>query len=211
MQIYLVRHGETEWNREEVFRGQRDIPLSETGRLQAEKTGRYFAGKKIAAILSSPLKRALQTAAEIARTTGVSVEESAGLTDMYFGPWEGLSLKEVRLRYPEDLEVWQRSPQKLRLNQGERLGSVRRRAAAVLGRPHKSMDSEGAIVVVTHRVICKLLVLHLLSIPSAHFWDMKFDPSSVTLIEKRASGATLLSMNDTCHLSDTTPVRYRDF
>jgi phosphoserine phosphatase len=211
VRIYLVRHGETEWNKEEVFRGRKDIGLSETGKVQAERTGRYFTGRRADRIISSPLKRAIQTAAEINRITGAPMEESAGLIDMCFGEWEGFSLKEVKQLDAGNLSLWQRSPQKLRLKEGERLSSVRRRAAAVLEKLPTGAGDDGALVVVTHRVICKLLILHFLGIPSAHFWDMKFDPCSVTLIEKKPSRTTLVLMNDTCHLKEDGSFRYADF
>ncbi len=62
MEIYLVRHGETQWNKEEVFRGRKDIPLNEAGRKQAAQAGAYFAGIPVKRIVSSPLARSVETA-----------------------------------------------------------------------------------------------------------------------------------------------------
>jgi broad specificity phosphatase PhoE len=68
------------------------------------------------------------------------------------------------------------------------------------------------IVVVTHRVICKLVVLHLLGIGNEHFWEMKYDPASITLLERKGDRFTLVFSNDTCHLKDVGPgSAYRDF
>ena len=74
MDIYIVRHGETQWNKEEVFRGRKDIPLNEAGRKQAEHAGAYFAGIPVKRIISSPLARAVETAEGIGTATGVPVE-----------------------------------------------------------------------------------------------------------------------------------------
>ena len=106
MKLYVVRHGETEWNKEEIFRGRKDVPLNATGTKQAEKTGRYFTGKSLDVVLSSPLSRAMQTAQAVARMTGVQVEAVEQLTDMSFGIWEGRPLKEVEELFPEDIAVW---------------------------------------------------------------------------------------------------------
>ena len=85
MNIYIVRHGETLWNKEEVFRGRKDIPLNDNGMRQAERAGAYFAGQPIGRIVSSPLARARQTAEAIGKTTGVTVETMEDFTDINFG------------------------------------------------------------------------------------------------------------------------------
>ena len=105
MDIYLVRHGETQWNKEEVFRGRKDIPLNETGRKQAAQAGAYFREVPVKRIISSPLSRAVETAQGIATATGVPVERVGELTDINFGIWEGLSLKEVESAIRPSLPV----------------------------------------------------------------------------------------------------------
>jgi broad specificity phosphatase PhoE len=208
MQIFVVRHGETQWNKEEIFRGRNDVPLNEIGRKQADRVGARFAGRSIDLIVSSPLARALQTAEAIGRTTGKTVRPMEDLTDMSFGAWEGLSLKEVENRHPGDLAIWRESPQKLHVEGGETLMQVRQRLSQTLATV-SSDASRQTIVVVTHRVICKLIVLHCLGIGNDHFWDMRFDPCSVTLMEYTGDRAGLVFSNDTCHLEDGQA--YRDF
>ena len=105
MQIYVIRHGETEWNKEEIFRGRKDIPLNETGKRQAEWVGLYFSEKRIDRLVSSPLSRAMQTAEPIGKATGAAVEPMEEFTDINFGIWEGLLLREVEERYPSDLKA----------------------------------------------------------------------------------------------------------
>jgi broad specificity phosphatase PhoE len=210
MKIYLVRHGETLWNKEEVFRGRKDIPLNETGRIQAEKVGAYFAGISLGRIVSSPLQRAVQTALAIAETTGIPVETEEELTDINFGVWEGLSLRDVEEQYPAEFDLWKRSPQKLQVSGGETLAKVRGRASGSLAR--LASFGEGAIALVTHRVICKMIVLSCLNIGDEHFWDLKYDPASVTLLEGQHGSFTLVFSNDTCHLKELlSGTGYRDF
>ncbi len=210
MKLYVVRHGETEWNKEEIFRGRKDVPLNVTGTKQADKTGRYFTGKSLDIVLSSPLSRAMQTAQAVARMTGVQVEAVEQLTDMSFGIWEGKPLKEVEELFPEDIAVWRSSPHKLKVEEGETLGEVRSRVRECIEKI--GTGQPGAVVIATHRVICKVIVLSCLGIDNSHFWDMRFDPASITLLEGKDDRFSLAFANDTCHLREgMTASGYRDF
>jgi phosphoserine phosphatase len=204
--IYIVRHGETQWNKGEVFRGRKDIPLNETGRQQAERVGLYFSHAHVTRMLSSPLERATQTAEVISYRTGVAIERTDDLTDMNFGIWEGLTLPVVEKDFPADFALWKTSPEKLRIKGGETLAMVRARVST--GLMNIASGHEDAVVIVTHRVICKILVLHALGIGNEHFWDMKFDPGSITLLEWNYDRHTLIFSNDRCHLDSHA---YRDF
>jgi len=210
MQLYVVRHGETAWNKEEVFRGRKDVPLNETGQKQAQQTGQYFENKGIARIFSSPLSRAIQTAEGISKKTKIPIEVMDELNDMNFGVWEGLTLREVEKLYPEELKAWQQSPHKFIASEGESLGDVRRRVTKGI---QKILSNEaGPIVLVTHRVICKIIFLYALDIQNHHFWNMRCDPASISLIEKMGCLISISFLNDTCHLHDEDSMSLcRDF
>jgi broad specificity phosphatase PhoE len=184
--------------------------LNETGEKQAEKVGASFAGISLSRVISSPLQRAVQTAEAIGGTTGVPVETMGEFTDISFGMWEGLPLREVKERYPVDFGLWKTSPQELRVESGETLATVRERVSGGLAK--LTVAEEGAIAVVTHRVICKMIALACLDIGDEHFWDLKYDPASITLLERREDRFTLVFSNDTCHLKEVGPASaYRDF
>ena len=100
-EIILARHGQTAWNIGEVFRGQTDIPLDETGEKQAQLLAEYLSSRKIEAVYSSPLQRALKTAQAIARYHQFEVQVTQGLNDLSFGEWEGMPHEEVREKYRE--------------------------------------------------------------------------------------------------------------
>jgi len=204
--IFIVRHGETQWNREEVFRGRKDIPLNEAGQKQAVRVGQHFAHIPVNRIVSSPLERARQTAEAISNRTGVTIGTMDEFTDMNFGIWEGLTLPEVEKDYPSDFALWKTSPEKLRIEGGETLAMVRARISA--GLLNIGRLNNDVVVIVTHRVICKIIVLHALGIGNEHFWDMKFDPGSITLLEYSNDRHTLIFSNDTCHIE---ACRYLDF
>ncbi len=210
MNIFIVRHGETEWNKEEIFRGTKDIPLNEIGREQAERAGHYFIDKGIESIFASPLLRARETAEAIGRSTKKPVQTVDGLTDMHFGEWEGRTVKDVELLYPEAIAIWKERPQRLRVSGGETLSQVRRRAVGALGRLLPGAGEN--MVIVTHRVLCKVLLLHFLKTPNQHFWEVKFDPAGITLVTLRDGKSVVSFVNDTCHLkSDKTGRQYKDF
>ena len=127
-EIILARHGETEWNVEEVFRGQIDVELNQNGLKQAELLAESLSGVKIEAVYSSPLKRAAKTAEAIARRHKLKVEIAPDLTDCHFGRWQGLHLREVRDKYKKLYDQWAESPQLVQMPEGENLGEVRERA-----------------------------------------------------------------------------------
>mgnify|MGYP001347245172 CR=1 FL=1 len=99
--VYLVRHGETDWNRERRFQGHRDIPLSAAGLIQAERLAQSLKSEVFEAIYSSDLRRALQTAEIIAKEHDLPVKTLKKLRERTVGEWEGLSQEEVAARYPD--------------------------------------------------------------------------------------------------------------
>ncbi|HME46216.1 MAG TPA: histidine phosphatase family protein [Syntrophorhabdales bacterium] len=217
MKIYVVRHGETTWNKEEVFRGRKDIPLNDTGLWQAERTGAFFSDKGVSAIYSSPLSRARQTASRIGEASRVPVTVDDAFTDMDFGPWEGLSLVTVEERFPQALDTWRNRPHQFRVAGAETLARVRKRVekrlreAVTDGLTNGPADGP-VVVIVTHRVICKLLVLHFLGVSNRFFWKIKCDPASITFAEQTGEDYTLSMVNQTLQLQDRAVCReYRDF
>jgi len=131
-EIIIARHGQTEWNVAEVFRGRIDIELDETGTKQAGLLAEYLGSREIDAIYSSPLKRALKTAEAIARHHSLEVEITPLLIDFNFGKWQGLPHREVQEKYKELYAEWTRNPQQVRMPDGESLGEVRERATGVV-------------------------------------------------------------------------------
>ncbi len=131
-EIIIARHGQTEWNVGEVFRGRIDIELDETGGEQAKLLAEYLSGRKIDAIYSSPLKRALETAETIASYHQLEVEIAPGLIDFNYGEWQGLPHQEVKDRYQELYAEWITNPHQTKMPDGESLQDVRKRVLAVV-------------------------------------------------------------------------------
>jgi probable phosphoglycerate mutase len=197
--IYLVRHGQTAWNKEEVFRGRTDIPLNETGLREAGLAGEYFKGLELHAIYSSPLTRAFQTAQQIARFHPLEVRPLDGLIDMSFGSWEGRSLREVEERDEAHFRQWREQPHLVKIPGGETLDEVRARAVAALGEAIGE-HPEKTIVLVSHRVINKVLLCSILGLDNSHFWQIAQGTTAINLIQYRNGEYILSLMNEACHL-----------
>lgn len=110
MKFYLIRHGQTNWNIEGRIQGKTDIPLNETGLRQAELLAKGMRNRDIAAVYSSPLLRARQTAEILAREKALPVEEIPGLREVDFGLWEGKTWEEIEAEYPRDFHRWEENP-----------------------------------------------------------------------------------------------------
>jgi broad specificity phosphatase PhoE len=198
--LILVRHGQTAWNRQERFRGRSDLPLDETGLAQAQATARHIAARwSVSAVYASPLPRAMQTAAAIAATCDLTVQPLPGLVDIDYGFWQGLSPAEVAQRDPEQHRLWLTAPQRARIPGGENLPAARRRAFATLRQAAARHDGQ-TIVLVSHLVICRLLLLAVLGLPTARYWQIRQETAAINVIEYAEGRFTLVILNDTCHL-----------
>lgn len=208
--IILARHGETDWNAAEVFRGRIDVELNETGLQQAELLGKYLSNVKIGAVFSSPLKRALKTAEAIAGCQALEVNIVDGLIDFNYGEWQGLSHQEVKERYQGLYSEWISRPERARMPNGESLEDVRQRAMVVV---HDIMkrDYEGAVLLVSHRVVNKVLICALLGLDNSHFWNVKLDTCGIASFTYDGGRFTLTRLNDTSFLKPVPGVSLTDF
>ena len=208
-QVTLVRHGETEWNVKEVFRGRIDIGLNETGMRQAELLAQHLSNIKIDAVYSSPLKRALTTAEKIASYHKLDVVVTPGLMDLDFGEWQGLSGREVRDKYKELYAEWINHPELVRMPAGESLDDVRERAMGVVDGLIAKYD--GSVVLVSHRVVNKVLICALLGLGNSHFWNIEQDTCGTTIFTYENERFILTRHNDTSYLKPVERASRSDF
>lgn len=124
----LVRDGQTEWSRVECFRGRADMPLNETGLVQAEATGQHVAAEWAPiAVYSSPLSHTVKTAEAIARYFNLPGQAYPDLVDIDYGGWQSLTPEEARRRDPEPMDNWCNQPEQARIPGGETLADQRAR------------------------------------------------------------------------------------
>lgn len=198
--MILVRHGQTEWNRIERFRGRADVPLNEVGLAQAEATGRRVAEEwKPGAVYASPLSRAVKTAEAIARHFDLPVQVDPGLADIDYGEWQGLTPEEARQIWPEQVDNWYHRPEIALIPGGETLSDLRARALQTVNELAAGHAGE-TIVLVGHTVINRILLLGILGLGNERFWRIRQEPCAINVFEAQQGIFTLHSLNDTCHL-----------
>ncbi|MBW2077399.1 MAG: histidine phosphatase family protein [Deltaproteobacteria bacterium] len=209
--VYLVRHGQTEWNRELRFRGRADIALNENGHKQARAIAHALKDNGITAIYTSPLMRSIETARPTAAVSNTEITTVQGLIDINYGEWEGLAYDEVRQRYAELYRQWEERPDLVTFPKGESLDEVRSRAFSafteIVG------ENRGkSILIIPHRVINKVLLCALLGLSTSKFWSIRQDTGCINGIEYSNCRFVLVTMNDTCHLRGmSTEVDHVDF
>ncbi len=208
-EIILVRHGETEWNVGEIFRGRTDIELNETGIKQVELLAKYLSKLKIDAIYSSPLKRALKTAEIIAGYHKLDVTIVPGLIDLNYGKWQGLSHREVKDKYKELYTTWINRPDQVKMPAGESLDEVKKRAMGVV--TNIVARYKGTVVLVSHRVVNKVLICALLGLDNSHFWNIKQDTGGITTFTYENEQFILTKHNDTSYLEPIGKAPLSDF
>jgi broad specificity phosphatase PhoE len=197
--IYLVRHGQTAWNKEEIFRGRTNVPLDETGLKQAQLVAEYFRDMDIHQVYSSPLARAWQTAEKIVQFHSLKVRPLEGINDMSFGNWEGHPHQEIKENDSERYRQWREEPHRVRLPGGESLEEVRVRAMGAVEEVIQKHRGK-ILVLVSHRVINKVLICGILGIDNSHFWQIGQDTTAINLIQYKNGKYILSFLNETCHL-----------
>jgi broad specificity phosphatase PhoE len=196
----LLRHGETPMSVQKRYAGRSDVPLTDTGVLQAAAAAKRLASAGIGVIVTSPLLRATQTAQEVAEVTGAPVVTDEGFRETDFGAWDGLTFAEVRQRWPAEVTTWLADPA-VAPPGGESLVEVGARVTEALHRVLTGHQQQ-TILIVSHVTPIKTLVAAALLAPPAALYRMHLDVAALCEIDWYADGpAVLRSFNDTGHLS----------
>ncbi|MGI8333098.1 bifunctional RNase H/acid phosphatase [Actinomadura scrupuli] len=195
----LLRHGQTPLSDEKRFAGTGDIPLTETGLLQAKAAARALGDRGIDVIVSSPLRRCRDTAAEVAAATGTEIRIEDGFRETDFGDWEGHTFAEVRERWPAEMDAWLADPA-VAPPGGESFADTARRVRTGLDKLMVRYRHQ-TVLVVSHVTPIKMLVRHALQAPPQALYRMHLDVSSLSVIDWYDDGpAVLRGLNDTHHL-----------
>jgi len=208
-ELILARHGETVWNVEKIYRGRTDVNLDEVGIKQAELLGKYLSIWELEAIYSSPLRRAIDTATIIARYQKIGTHIAEGLVDFDYGEWQSLPEQEAKRLYPTLHNEWHNNPHKVEMPGGESLEDVRRRAIEVVN--DVLSKYQGSVVLVSHRVVNKVLICSLLGLDNSCFWSIKQDVGGITIFNYVDGRFVLTRHNDTAHLKELQRSGLDDF
>jgi broad specificity phosphatase PhoE len=200
MRLILVRHGETDTNKARLALGRADVELNEHGRWQAGRLAASLKHEPIAAIYSSPLKRALATAEPIASLHDLEVQVDDGLVEMDIGEMEGLTFQQVRDRYPHFLQAWL-GDQAAReaMPGGECLLDVQERAWQAIERIRQRQE-QGTVAAVTHNFVILTLFCRVLGLEVADFRRLRHGVAAKSVLEVERDRIIVVGFNDACHL-----------
>ncbi|MGH8033017.1 MAG: histidine phosphatase family protein [Luteimonas sp.] len=184
MRVLLARHGETPWNAEGRYQGQKDIALSKVGEKQARLLGQRLREVRIDRALASPLSRAHRTAQyALGEARAPMVETDVGLMEIAHGEWEGLLASEIHERDPERLQHWRTAPDKVQMPGGESLHQVFTRAWPAFATACAGLSADDTVLIVAHDAVNRVLLCHILGIPFAKLWAIRQAPTTLNLLE----------------------------
>ncbi|HEV2146641.1 MAG TPA: histidine phosphatase family protein [Longimicrobiaceae bacterium] len=170
--IYLIRHGETDWNRRGLYQGTTDVPLNDAGRAQADALGALLREVDFDAGYTSPLRRARATAEAVLRGTGVPLVEVPELRELSYGLWQGRGSEPAGRCNPGLEWRWKQDPWSVCFPGGESLYDVRVRAARAFGRIVDAHPGE-AVLVSGHGHLNRVLLIHALGWERDRFWEIE--------------------------------------
>jgi alpha-ribazole phosphatase len=206
----LIRHGESVWNSERRIQGSLDPELSPQGKRQAELLVSHLKThlpRSVAAIYSSPLRRAAQTAEEISRAFQLPVIQDHDLREMSLGEWEGKTIPEIQASTPGCYEQWVEAPLSHPAPGGEDLHAFQRRVVGALERMQQAHVGAN-LIVVSHGGVIRALLCFALGLDLRHLFRLKQNTGAVSQIKLDERTWQVLLVNDTCHLrSDLSPQR----
>ncbi len=202
--IFLIRHGETNWNKEGRFQGQIDIPLNDNGKDQAQKTFEYLRNISFNKAYSSSMHRPYETAQIILQNKKeLKIEKINSLVEISHGLWEGKLESEIREKWPHLLRNWHDKPEKVVMPEGESIKDVSERAIGAFNKICLSQKDNDITLLVAHDAVNKTLICDILGISYSNIWMIKQGNGGITVIDlfDDPSKTPLISaLNITTHL-----------
>ncbi|MCW2278546.1 alpha-ribazole phosphatase [Heliophilum fasciatum] len=197
--VYLIRHGETEWNQYRRFQGHSDVELSAQGRHQARRLLLRLAGEPLDHIYASDLRRAAETARIIAEARSVPLEEDRRFRECHFGHWEGMTFAEIHQAYPEESQTWMKAPNRFQAPGGESFADVQQRTyPALLERVEQHVGQ--SIAIVAHGGTLRILLCAILGVDLDRAWQFRQDNTALNIIDFLDDTPFIERINDVTHL-----------
>ena len=198
---YLVRHGETEWNRTRRIQGQADTPLNLRGEAQASLLGRRLSDTEFMAVYASDLSRAKNTARLAVGESGPEISHVPELREFAYGEWEGLTFAEVEARDPEGFaERMLRHNERFAPPGGENVHEVVDRVRQFHERVRARHGSGERVLVVGHSGSMLAFLICLLDMPAEYLLRFRLHPAGLSIVRTFDDAAVLELWNDTSHL-----------
>jgi phosphoserine phosphatase len=209
--IYLIRHGETEWNKDQRSQGcSNDIPLSELGLLQAEAVGKRLSCEKIDMVFSSTLLRAHQTAEIIAKHHNIPVTKCSEFIEINFGKWEGLRLSDIKENYNDAYNVWRKTPHLADIPGAESIAKLKDRSMNKLYELIEANPNKN-ILIVSHGISIKVIITAIMDMDFSNMHRIRQDNTAINIFDYEDNVFDLVGLNDICHLRDISDMRNGSF
>jgi probable phosphoglycerate mutase len=208
VRILLARHGETEFNVEGRWQGQTDSPLTDRGRAQAAELARALADEQIAAVYSSDLGRAADTAALVAALHQIEVAQDSRLREIDVGAWTGKHRAEISADYPGGLQAWANKPSAYQLPEGELIRDAQARALEFF-RERMPTHVGQTVVVISHGAVCQTILVNAMGGTVDDLWLQEgVDNCQISRLEWTAAGGLeLVQLVDVRHLTKVGSLR----
>jgi len=202
--IFLIRHGETNWNKEGRFQGQIDIPLNDNGKNQARKTFEYLRSISFNKAFSSSMHRPYETAQIILQNNkDLKIEKIDSLIEISHGLWEGKLEAEIRESWPNLLKNWHDKPEEVTMPEGESIKDVSERSIEAFDKICLSQKDNDLTLLVAHDAVNKTLICNLLGINYSNIWMIKQGNGGITIIDifnDPGKTPVISALNITTHL-----------
>jgi probable phosphoglycerate mutase len=200
LKLYIVRHGETEFNVQKRMQGRLDSPLTQRGVDNARALARQMENVTFEKIYSSPSPRAYKTAELIKGERDIQIQIEDELREMNLADWEGKSKEELEQLYPEENDKFWNKPQLFKPIGGESFQQVQDRVVEAINKLI-SKNSDGNILIVTHSVVIKTLITFYMKYPMERLWENPYIyDTSVTLLTAQKGETRLELMADISHI-----------
>lgn len=200
MKLILVRHGETLSNRENRIQGLTDNELSDYGRAQVRKLSESLKAESIESAISSPLKRAYQTAQTICQYHNVEIGIETNLQELNHGDFENVLIDELKEKHLPFIQQWFQNPASVAMPNGESLHDVQRRAWNAIEKIIN--NSKDNVLVVSHGMTIMTILCKIRNMDLSFGRDVRVDVASKTIVEFKDGKGIIMSLNDVTHLKD---------
>lgn len=203
LKLYLLRHGQTPFSRDNAFCGAGlDPELTSDGLNMAQAFAANYKSTLWKAVYASPLKRTIATAKPLCDATGAKMELRDDLKEIHYGKWEGKSVEAVEEEFHDDYLRWSADPAWNTPTDGETAVAISRRALQVI-EEIKQRFSEGKVLIVSHKATIRIILCSLLGIDVGRFrYRLACPVGSVSIIEFTSEGPLLLALADRTHLDE---------
>ncbi|WP_338471482.1 histidine phosphatase family protein [Niallia sp. XMNu-256] len=208
--LYIVRHGETEWNQEGRIQGRLNSPLTEKGKRYAQLLGERLRNVEFAEVITSPSERTLETTEIILQGRDLLYQKDGTIMEMDMGPWQGLTKTEIVEKFPDDYDCFMLRPNLYQNEGAETFIEMYKRAENFLDTV-KKREVTGNLLVVSHGLFIKSLFLVIKGIPIKDFWtEPTVNGTSLSVVKIESAKMEIVFKGDMSHIkekSDRSPNR----